>query len=283
MEKITSPQYNFLPSIKVLNAWLSTDKNAMISFGISRPGLFNQPSGYYAYGVIIIIILEIVATYLASENMDITAIMGMVVLDFILAAYSYKFQKTIIYGKNQLVFSNTIQTERIRGSVKHAETIRGLIHVLIFLSAILKSYMYFDSINLFNGTTVLVSCLYIAGAYLHTTCTGFCIAFIIFNSLINSEFKQYIESGGQKFSYDKTKPTYSLVIETNIPLIECSTMKHSIVRKGDKYFFDCFGIMPDTDLSNLIASQHNSDAQRTVAVAGVKAQFEMLSSSSSSH
>jgi hypothetical protein len=278
MEKITSPQYNFLPSTKVLNAWLYTDKNAMISFGISRPGLYNQPSGYYAYGVIIIIILELVATYLASEHMEITAIIGMIVLDFILAAYSYKFQKTIIYGKNQLVFSNTIQTEHIRRGVKRAERSRMLLHFLIFLSAVVKSYMYYDSINLLDGTTVLVSCLYIAGAYLHTTCTAFCISFLIFNSLLNSEFKQYIESGGQKFSYDKTRATYNIVIETNIPLLESATMKHSIVKKEGKYFFTCFGIMTDNDLSNLIASQHSSDAQRTVAVAGVKAQFEMLSS-----
>ena len=68
------------------------------------------------------------------------------------------------------------------------------------------------------------------------------------------------------------------MIETNVPLLEATTMKHAIAKQGDKYFFQCFGIMSDSDLSNLIASQHSSDAQRTVAVAGVKAQFEMLSS-----
>jgi hypothetical protein len=268
-------EHNFQPDANALNLSLFTPKRASNSYGVIRPGLFNNPDYiWYAFGFFAILVLEGWALAITYEHVEIQLIAALVVFDFFLAIFSHLPQKTIIKNKNIVLFeTNKTKIEAANRAIASKTRTKWFWYSLILGSGFLKAWFFFLGYGSFDATSFAVCVFYIIGAILHILCTGYALYTLFTKIRFNSQFSGYISSSGQK--HQATSRSHAL--NSTVDLVEATVGKHHLEKKGSGFQFRTFGVLTDSELGEFIGKQVNPEQQRVVAIEGVKHQFNMLS------
>ncbi len=272
-----NPNFNFMPDGKILRAWLTTSKTSMVSYGVQRPGCYNEPSVNATLGVIILLALEFTATYLAKDSgTSINIIIALVVIDVFFAFMAHYWSGDVALLRNQLVFADEMESDNIQTQITRLTHIKYLFNGLIVVSALFKWLLFYLVYEIIDGTTYTVFAFYCTGALLHITCTGYAISYWRLKWMLDKQFSVFKKSTGKTHSFDRKNPVLTKI---NGPacINEVTTYKHDIVKRNNDFYFATTGILLDTELAELIARQNNAEAQRVLSIEGVKLQLNMLS------
>ena len=272
-----TPEVHFQPDGKVLKAWLSTNKNTMNNAGVMRPGMFNEPSMTSSLLFLLILLIELGATFWVNDQgMAIAIIVSFIFMDIALAVFSHRMEGRIVQSKNELLFNtNNLRGENIKSMIQRFTFYRNFFYVLILASGLYKGISFYLLYTTLDSMTICVIVAYFLAAILHIYNTGYAFAYWNFQLTLSNQFKKFMNTEGGVYKYEKDAPRQT-AIETTIPLKEASTSKHAIVLRSGTYFFETKGILLDTELSELISKQVNNEQQRIIAIEGVRLQCAQL-------
>ena len=277
---IFPPGQDFVPSKETKNFWLYTKKSKRTFGGVALPGLF-ETIGYptQMIGFFAILLLEIIPTiYGIGEGVLWQAIAAAIFVDIFLAVVSHIWHDRICRHKNELVNADReVIKEDLKRKINKYNTYTYIFYVLIIGSGILKFYFFYDAYMTPDAIAGAVLVCYLLGAILHIAYTGYFLYTSRFNHKIQSEYSEYVSSGGVTFK-DKTgeiiQPLFPEGMALNVQ--PDSSGNHKIFQSDSKIFFlETCGILTDNELANLVVRQPY-DAQGLTARAGLKRQMEIL-------
>ncbi|QJD78877.1 hypothetical protein [Spirosoma rhododendri] len=269
----------FDPSLSTKRRWFYTKKNEL-NFGVTLPGLC-ETTDYSTQMLAFfgILLLEIIPTvYGIAQGLLWEAVAAAILIDIALAIASHLWHNKILVAKNQLVItSNPIQIQNIQGEISKYKIWTNFFYALIFLSGCIKfaffyvAYIYVDAIS----GAVLVC--YLLGAVLHITYTGYFIYTSRYYWFVNSEYNQYLKTGGGRFAINIVNKQPILVDGAQVALNTAQIGLHRIsVDSKGTYFFETLGIMTDKELVGFINAQQSQIAQSVIAKEGLKHQLQSL-------
>ncbi|HUI29364.1 MAG TPA: hypothetical protein VLX91_04030 [Candidatus Acidoferrales bacterium] len=282
-----NPDENFWPSQSTKRAWMYTHKTVRTFAAVPLPGLFATTTFIWRIlGVIGIFILESIATYYSYwQGVNITAIIGSIVVDFVLAVLSHlPWQQKICECKNKLVYEEDVTAKKTARRLSRYKMLQRFLYLFIVCSAFFKFYWFYSVYGIPNTTSGLIFTCYMIGAMLHCSCTGYAIFTIIFELQISKEHTAYIESEAKEFAYDSSNPLRIDLGDREFKALEVGN--HKIVmetkeRAGGggtekRYWLETLGVLTDKELSEFISRQDTREQKRDLAVKGVEHQMAIL-------
>ncbi len=268
------PSEKFEPSQATKKAGLATHKSQDQYAGVTLPGFF-ETTGYswQLIGFFCIFLLEGAATFWSySEGASVQIIIGLILLDVVLAIGSHWQHQDIVIYRNQLIFEKGAFHKKIAGKLNKALAWCNFFYFLIISSAVTKFWFFFMIYMFFDATALLIAFFYLLGGVLHILCTGYALFTTRFKIAIGKEHKKYIQSVAEQFRFT---PLEQEIDSGGMDLTPVTVGLHEIVEKEGKFFFRTNGILNDRELGNFIAHQSNDHQRRIVAVEGIRHQYNI--------
>lgn len=269
---------NFAPSQSTKRWGLFTYKTRHIYSGIPLPGFF-QTTGfpYQLAGFFIILALEAAAIIWShEEGSSIEIIIGLALLDIVLAITGHLWHGDIILYKNMVLFEKERLKQQYERKLRFKRWLRNFFSFLIMASAFAKFAFFYAIYLFFDATALLILFFYVLGGILHIACTGYTWFTLIFWFNIQRERTRYINSGGKSFTFDPSQPfEQEIEIPEGIRLKAVKVDLHEIVEKDQKFYFHTYGILNDRQLGNMIALQEKDEMRRIVAIEGIRHQHRI--------
>ncbi len=266
---------NFAPSQATKKWGLFTHKSKHIYAGIHLPGFF-QTTGfpYQLMGLLIIFGLEIAAILWShQEGSSIQIIIGLALLDIVLAIAGHWWQGDITLYKNMIVFEKGRLKQQLERKLFFRKLIQSFFYLLIILSAFIKFGFFYVVYMSFDATALLILFFYLLGGILHVACTGHTLFTIIFWYNIQRERTQYINSSGKRYTFDPEEAFQQEIRLSEVKkLTPVKAGLHEIIELDGKYYFQTYGILNDRQLGNMIALQDTDDMRQVIAKEGVRHQ-----------
>ena len=279
---VFQPDRNFEPSKAIKDFWLYTKKNRSTFSGIQLPGLFETVDYSTQISAFLgILILEGIPTfYGVGEGVLWQGILAAIFIDIFLAIMSHNWHDTICLNENKLVVATDANKKEVLNiEIASLKMKSRIFYLLIIISGIFKFYLFYDAYMTFNTITIAVFVCYMLGSILHITYTGYFYYTSRFNFKIQKEYTEYLNSGGQKHSFNQalTQPVEADAANPNPNLIVTNAGRHSITKKGNgQYECNTFGVLLDKELAQLVVVQQGPTAQGIVARTALRQQLAIL-------